>query len=56
MEDPPKKPAKKAKVKKETRPLIEVITDVDEWNRLLSVPLPSGGLRIFKGKPSPIKW
>ena len=56
---PPKKPKttpKKAKVKKEKRPIVDIITDIDEWNRLLEVPLPSGSIRIFRGKASPVKW
>lgn len=56
---PPKKPKaepKKAKPKKKVVRGVEIITDIDEWNRLLNVPLPSGCMRIFKGKPIPTKF
>jgi hypothetical protein len=51
---PPKKDARKVvkpKKAKPKKPVVEIITDFKEWERLLrDVPLESGHIRFFIGK------
>ena len=50
-----KKEPKKARVKKKS--LVEIVTDLEEWERLLrEVPLKSGGLRFYRGKTVAISF
>ena len=48
---------KKAKVKIETTGPVWVITDPDEWERLLTdVPLKTGEVRFYRGPKRPISF
>lgn len=50
--EPPKKRKTEAK-----RKCIQIITDIDEWERLLrEVPLKSGEIRFYRGVIVKTKW